>query len=190
MRKVLDTLYKGGGWMAAFFIAAICILVVCQVCLNLLDRISSLLTGSAIGLTIPSYADFTGYFLAASSFLALAYTLREGGHIRVSLVINSFSPGLRRITEIWCLSLASCITLFFTWYCFTLTRESFTYNDLSPGMIAVPIWIPQSTLLLGLILLSVALIDELTQVLRGNLPNYVGKGENLMDKKVPKATEP
>ena len=52
--------------------------------LNLIDRISSLLTGQAIGLTIPSYADFTGFFLAASSFFALAHTHREGGHIRVS----------------------------------------------------------------------------------------------------------
>ena len=64
--------------LAATFIAAICLLVFAQVLLNLVDRIAKMTTGAAIGLAIPSYADFTGFFLAASSFLALAYTLREG----------------------------------------------------------------------------------------------------------------
>ncbi len=181
MRKWLDALYKGSCWLAAGFLAAICLLVVCQVSLNLLDRLSSLLTGSAIGLTIPSYADFTGYFLAASSFLALAFTLREGGHIRVSLIISHFSPGLRHVTEIWCTGLATCMSLYFTWYTFSLTRESFTYNDLSPGMVAVPIWIPQTAMLGGLIILSIALLDELICVARGNEPSYAEKGESLMD---------
>ncbi|NNK14741.1 MAG: TRAP transporter small permease, partial [Desulfofustis sp.] len=88
MRKFLDSLYLASGWAAAFFIAAICSLVVAQVCLNLIDRISGLITGTAIGLTIPSYADFTGFFLAAASFLALAHTLRQGAHIRVTLLIS------------------------------------------------------------------------------------------------------
>ena len=72
MRKFLDSLYLASGWIAAFFIGAICALVVAQVCLNLIDRISGLLTGTAIGLTIPSYADFTGFFLAAASFSIMA----------------------------------------------------------------------------------------------------------------------
>ncbi len=188
MRKGLDTLYRGSCWIAAGCIAAICLLVVCQVSLNLIDRLSSLLTGSAIGLTIPSYADFTGYFLAAASFMALAFTLREGGHIRVSLIISHFSPGLRHVTEIWCIGLASCMSFFFTWYTFSLTHESFIYNDLSPGMVAVPIWIPQSAMLAGLIVLSIALLDELICVIRGNKPSYDGKGESLMAESETKQT--
>ncbi len=181
LRRNLNRLYLWSCWLAAGFIAAICLLVFCQVCLNLLDRLSSQFTGSAIGLTIPSYADFTGFFLAAASFLALAYTLRQGGHIRVSLVISHFNPTLRHIIEIWCLVLASAVTIYFTWYTFSLTHESYTYNDLSPGMIAVPIWIPQTAMFMGLAVLSIALIDELICCLGGKTPSYVGAGENLLD---------
>ncbi len=180
MRRLLDILYKGSFWLGASSIALICVLVVCQVLLNLLDRISTLLTGSAIGLTIPSYADFTGFLLAAASFLSLAYTFREGAHIRVVLLVSRLPEKLHRLVELWCIGFAMAVTLYFTWYTALLTYESYTYHDLSSGMIAVPIWIPQSAMLFGLVILSVALFDELVAVGRGNIPCYAGKGEKLL----------
>ncbi len=180
MRKWLDRLYGVSCWLAAACIASIALLVVSQVFLNLLDRCSSLLTGTAIGLTIPSYADFTGFLLAAASFLSLAYTLREGGHIRVTLVVGNLSKGVQRVVEIWCTGVAAGIALYFTWYTALLTHESYVYHDLSSGMIAVPIWIPQMAMLAGLVILSIALIDELVAILSGGTPSYAGKGEKLL----------
>jgi len=180
MRRWLDFLYKASCWIGAGCIAMICLLVVCQVLLNLLDRFSTLLTGSAIGLTIPSYADFTGFLLAAASFLSLAYTLREGAHIRVVLLVSRLPKKVHSFIEVWCIGFGLMVSLYFTWYAAMLTYESYTYNDLSSGMIAVPIWIPQTAMLLGLVVLSVALIDELVAVCRGNTACYVGKGESLL----------
>jgi len=180
MRKWLNGLYRVSCWLAAGCIAAIALLVVCQVFLNLLDRCSALLTGTAIGLTIPSYADFTGFFLAAASFLSLAWTLREGGHIRVTLVTGNLPRRVQRIVEVWCVSVAAAITLYFTWYTAKLTYDSYLYHDLSPGMIAVPIWIPQTAMLTGLLILSIALVDELFSLLSGGEPSYAGKGEKLL----------
>lgn len=181
MRNYLDKLYRGSCWLAAGCIAAICLLVVSQVALNLIDRLSTILTGSAIGLTIPSYADFTGFFLAAASFFALAHTLRSGGHIRVNLLISHLPETVRRLVEIWCVGFAASISLYFTWYTFALTHESFIYNDLSPGMVAVPIWIPQSTMLGGITVLSIALVDEMVTVVRGKVPSYSASGDRLLD---------
>lgn len=180
VRGWLNRLYTVSGWIAAAFIAMICLLVVLQVVLNLIDRVSTVLTGTAVGLTIPSYADFTGFFLASASFLALAYTLREGGHIRVTLVISHLPAGIRKILEIWCVGVAAIITVYFTWYTARLTWESYSYNDLSAGMIAVPIWIPQCGMLFGLLVLSIALIDELITVISGGVPSYEDKGEKLL----------
>lgn len=180
VRKILDRLYLVSGWLGAGFIALICLLVVVQVTLNLVDRVSTVITGSAIGLTIPSYADFTGFFLASASFLALAYTLREGGHIRVTLVIGNLPAGIRRLFEVWCVGLATFIAGYFVWYTARLVHESYVYNDLSAGMIAVPIWIPQSGMLLGLIVLFIALMDELVRVVSGKTPSYFDKGEKLL----------
>ena len=180
MRRFLDRLYLISGWLAAGFIAAICLLVVVQVCLNLIDRISTIVTGTAIGLTIPSYADFTGFFLASASFLALAYTFRQGGHIRVTLLISHLPGKIAALLEFWCISAATAISCYFTWYTAVLVWESYDFHDLSPGMIAVPLWIPQSGMLLGLAILSLALIDDLVCYLMGRQPSYTDSGENLL----------
>lgn len=181
MRRSLDLLYRSSGWAAALFILAICALIMAQVALNLIDKIASRFLGEAIGLTIPSYADFTGFFLAAASFLALAHTLREGGHIRVSLVVQNLPLRVRHWVEIWCVAMAGAVTIFFTFYTALLTHESLVYHDLSPGMVAVPIWMPQAGMLFGLFVLSIALIDELVCLLGGHQASYEGKGENLLD---------
>ncbi len=181
MRQYLNRLYLWSGWIAAMFIAAICALVFAQVTLNLIDRISTLTTGYAIGLTIPSYADFTGFFLAASSFFALAHTHREGGHIRVSLIIQNLPPKARIAIEYWSVGLAVLATAYFTVYMALLVHESLTYNDLSPGIIPVPIWIPQSAVLAGLAVLTVALVDDFVRLLQGRKPSYEGKGEKLLE---------
>ncbi len=182
MRRLLNNLYRLSGGLAAAFIVAICATVIGQVILNLADRIASGLFGEAIGLTIPSYSDFTGFFLAAASFLALAYTLRAGGHIRVTLFIGVLSRRAQRFFEIWSVGIAMAMTLFVAWYAVALTHESYVYHDLSAGMIAVPIWIPQSAMALGLLVLAIALIDEFCCLLTGKPASYTGKGEGLLDK--------
>lgn len=89
MRKCLDNLYTFIGAIAAGLIALICLLVTTQVVLNLIAKI----WGASVSFTIPSYADFASYFLAASSFLALSYTFMRGGHIRVTLLFNMLGNG-------------------------------------------------------------------------------------------------
>ncbi|MCB1760345.1 MAG: TRAP transporter small permease [Gammaproteobacteria bacterium] len=180
MRRLLNGLYLLSGGLAAFFILAICAVVMAQVMLNLADRIASFTFGEAIGLTIPSYADFTGFFLAASSFLALAYTLRSGGHIRVTLLITMLSGRTQRLFEIWSVGLVMIITIFIAWYAISLTHESFVYGDLSSGMVAVPLWIPQSFVAFGLVVLAIALVDEFICLLSGKAASYADKGEGLL----------
>lgn len=179
-RRLLDGLYRLSGGFAALFILAIVVLVMGQVVLNSVDRIATLFTGSAIGLTIPSYADFTGFFLAAASFLALAYTLREGAHIRVTLITGRLPATLDRFVEMFAVAAALATTLFITWYTISLTLESYEYDDMSAGMVAVPLWIPQSSMCVGSLVLAIALTDDLVALLRGRQASWHGKGEELL----------
>ena len=115
IRKVLDCLYVGSGAIAALLIAAICLLVSTQVLFNLITRFG----GGSVNLTIPSYGDFAGYFLAASSFLALAYTLTRGGHIRVNLMLTRLPSRAQWLAEILSLSICTVLSAYVTsiWQC-------------------------------------------------------------------------
>jgi len=172
MRRTLNAIYAASGALAAFFVFAIFVVVLAQTLLNLADKVAKLVSGAPLGLLLPSYAEFAGYFLAAASFLALASTLRAGGHIRVNLLIRRFAPRTRRWVEVWCCTVATVLSGYFCYQTLLLTRDSWDYGDLSYGLIAIPIWIPQSAVSLGLVILTVALLDELQWVLRGQPPCY------------------
>jgi TRAP-type C4-dicarboxylate transport system permease small subunit len=167
MRRALDALYAGSGVLAAGFLAAICLTVLVQVGFNLLDRVAEALTGRPVGLVLPSYAEFTGYFLAAATFLAGAGTLRAGVHIRVRLVLDRLGPGARRAAEVWCTGVGALFMLYFTGWSALLAHESWAFGDVSPGIVPVAIWIPQAAMTFGLAVFTVALADGFVAALRG-----------------------
>ncbi len=166
MRKFLDTVYAASGVISAGFIALICIVVSAQVTLNLITKIF----GSAYSYTIPSYADFAGFFLASASFLALAYTLTRGGHIRVTLLIQTFSPVPRLFSELASLALGAALSAYATFFMVRLNMESYNFGDLSFGIIAIPIWVPQLAVSGGLLILTIAFIDLFWTTLRAKKP--------------------
>lgn len=166
MRKFLDTIYNISGIAAAGFIVLICLIVSAQVSLNLITKIF----GAKYSMTIPSYADFAGFWLASASFLALAYTLKKGGHIRVTLLLQTFGHIPRLGAEVFSLGLGAVLSGFATYYMLRLNFESYDYGDLSHGIIAIPIWIPQLATSLGLLILTVAFIDLLITTLITRVP--------------------
>lgn len=172
MRRLLDLLYGVSGFLGAFFLAAICLTVLAQVGVRLIDLLALWLIGERIGLIVPSAAEFTGFFLVAASFLGLAYTLRTGGHIRVSLLIRQLTGQRRRWIEAWCLGFSTLLCGYFAWHALLLVRDSLLFGEMSYGIIAVPLWIPQTGMALGLVILTIALLDDLVAVLGNRDPSY------------------
>jgi hypothetical protein len=50
---------------------------------------------------------------------------------------------------------------------------SHVINDVSQGLVAVPLWLPQSGMALGLIIIAIALLDDLVVLLAGGTPSYL-----------------
>lgn len=166
MRKLLDGIYTGSGLLSAGLIAAICLLVTAQVFLNLITKYGPF----DFNLTIPSYADFAGYMLAASTFLALAYTLTRGGHIRVTMILNTVPAAVRLAAELFCLLVCAAIAGVASFYMYRLVHESWEFGDMSSGIVAIPLYIPQSTVLAGLVILTIALVDLAVQTVAAGRP--------------------
>ena len=159
VRRFLDALYLGAGCLSAFFLAAIAVSIAAQV------------VGRYLGYTIDS-TEISGFCLAASTFLGLAHTLESGAHIRINLLVRYASGRARRWIELWCTGFAALGLAYFTYWAFDLVLYSYLYHELSPGLMAVPFWIPQSAMVLGLLLLTVAVIDEFCRVWWGRQPGY------------------
>lgn len=159
-RRALDLAYRACGVLAGVFLALIAVVVLAQI------------VGRFFGVLVPGADELAGYFLAATSFLALAYTLRAGGHIRVTLLIGRLAPARRRLFELWCLAFGAVVVGYFTYHAVVMTWESYIFGDRAIGVLPTPLWIPQIAVALGLLMLALAFVEELVHVLRGGEPSY------------------
>lgn len=158
--RFLDWLFHVAGILSAVLLAAIAVLNLIQI------------VGRMLGYLISTGSEFGGFCMAASIFLALAWTLRSGGHIRVNLAIHRLPPAARRGVEIWCLVVAVLAVGVLAYSSIDMTWDSYVFGEVSVGIVAVPLWIPQLTMAFGTVLLEVALIEQLVLVVRGRDPTY------------------
>jgi TRAP-type C4-dicarboxylate transport system permease small subunit len=124
------------------------------------------------GFNLRGADDLIAWFCAASAFLILAQTFQHGGIVRVEIMLTYLSEKLRWVME--CVSL-----LFLLAFCFFalsalgwFTYQSWEFHDVSQGQIIVPLWIPQFFVAFGILLFTLAVIDELLRVLRHEKPRY------------------
>lgn len=160
MRAFLDRLYLASGVLAAAALAAIAVLVLSQT------------VGRLVGVLVPSANELAGYCVAASAFLGLAPTLNHGVHIRVRIVTQLLPRAVQRWLEGWCLLVGTVLAGFSAWFAIDLVVGSWRYGDVSPGLLAVPLWIPQLGMALGLVVFTLSLVDNLLRLVRGREPFY------------------
>lgn len=167
-RTVLDKLYLWSGYVAAVFLAGIGVAIIAQV------------VGRFFGVSIDG-TEIAGFCLATTSFFALAHTFKSGSHIRVNLLIRRFTGRSGRLVELWCCGISAVIVGYVAYHAVLLCIQSYQFHDVSPGLAAMPFWIPQAGMAAGLILLTVALVDELISVAGNNEPSYEAAKDTALD---------
>jgi TRAP-type C4-dicarboxylate transport system permease small subunit len=177
MRNFLAALYLIAGYAAGVFLVLVFLLMM------------GLSAGRPLGINIPAGDDLVAWCMAATSFLGLAHTFRSGEMIRVGLLIDRFEGVTRRWIEIIALALGCGFIGFFAWHAARMTYDSYRFNDMAQGVLAVPLWIPQLGYSLGLVILFVAFVDELTYVIAGNDPRYVKPKPKTADEVVEQAIQ-
>lgn len=173
MRAALNGLYRLAAGLAASCLVAIATMVVAQVGCRLIDGGRAIVGLDPLGLLVPSLAEIAGFLLVGASFMALASTLRHATHIRVTILLQHLPPAIGRVLEVWVLAVAAALMGYFTWHAGQLALDSFVYNEVSYGIIPVPLWIPQAVMTLGLGIFTVSLADDLAAALTGRDPSYV-----------------
>lgn len=160
IRRFLDTLYLVSGWLSGISLVAIFLLMM------------FMSIGREIDFNIPSGDDFASWALVGMAFFGLAHTFKRGEMIRVGLLIERLSGRSRQIAELVSLTVASTFIGYFTWQTGRLAYDSWRFDDMSTGVVSVPLWIPQLAMVIGLGVLLIALLDEFVIVARGRRPTY------------------
>jgi TRAP-type C4-dicarboxylate transport system permease small subunit len=159
-RRALDSLYTASGALAAVCLAAICALMLAQA------------FGRGVGILIRGAEDIVAWLTAACAFLALGHTFRKGELVRVGLWLDMLGARARWWMEVFSLSATLIFVGYMAWAVTRFVYESWRFNEVAQGLINIPIWVPQSSFVLGVLIFFIAVADELAAVLRGNKPAY------------------
>lgn len=164
-RRVLEGLYLLGGQLAALCVLTILVLMI------------GASVGRVLEWRVAWVNDIVAWLCAAAAFLGMAYSFRNGDFVRVTLVLESVSAPVRRWLELVSLTVAAVAIGYLGYWAARFTWESYEFQDIAGNMVAIPIWIPQMSFVVGSAILVIAVIDECFCVFQGGKPSYVARVE-------------
>ena len=148
INNYLRVLYRLSGYTAAFFLVLVAVFILIGI------------TSRIFGFYIRGLAEYSGYSMAASSFLALAYTFGEKGHIRITLFLERSKENIRRVLELWCLFIATFFSGFLSYYFIKMLIISIKFGERSEGADEIYIWIPQLSVAIGSTIFFICIVHN------------------------------
>lgn len=120
-----------------------------------------------VGQPIAGVEEATGFFVVAIVMFGAAEASRRGDHIRIDIILDKAPPRLRRWLDVWAelsVLVFAAALLVTGWHTVTFSRRFGAY---SPGYLELPMWIPQSALIAGGVLIILVCLARLLLLLRG-----------------------
>lgn len=162
----LHHLYRISGLLSAVSLTLICGLILAQV------------VARNLGTTVRDAEEFAAWAMAAAGFFGLPYALHQGAHIRVAVVTRFVPQALHHTMELISSAIGLALACYLAWFCSSFVLESWRFNEVSQGLVPVPMWIPQLPMVFGSVLLAVAFAERLVCTLQRR-PFEVGSGDDV-----------
>jgi TRAP-type C4-dicarboxylate transport system permease small subunit len=99
-----------------------------------------------------------GYLLVALTFLSMSVAEAHGGFHRVEFVQMRLSPRMRIVSQIAFELVSLAASALVTWQLIRLALNSYRSEDVAPTPLATPLWMPQTSMGVGMALLCLALV--------------------------------
>ena len=149
--------------------------VMCSACTGL-GAVLVLLMGGVVGYSVVLRYVFNqpqvwtdelvGYWLVLVVMFGAADVLRRGSHIGIDLVTEHMSPRVRRWSEIWGLTAVAFVSIILFASGWEMVAFSLKVDLVSEGYLEMPMWIPQTAVPAGSVLLCIAALHRMLLVLR------------------------
>lgn len=142
--------------------ALCCLFLLAMIAMIGAEAIARNLFGTSLQVT----DEVGGYLLVALTFLSMSVAESHGGFHRVEFVQMRLSPRLRLVSQIIFELLSLAASALVTWQLVRLALNSYRSGDVAPTPLATPLWMPQSSMGLGMALLCLALVRTILAKLK------------------------
>ncbi|MCJ8140869.1 TRAP transporter small permease subunit [Falsirhodobacter halotolerans] len=152
----IDALTAGGNLLSALCLLAIFGFVGAEIVMR-----------NLAGVSVSFSWDVAAYLMGACFLLASASALRAGTHVRVTALAEVLPP-----RAAWALDLAAgviglAVTVLLVWALGQMAWLSGMRGSTSPGVVRIPLVVPQGVLTLGAALLCLQMAAQVLRVLSG-----------------------
>ena len=113
--------------------------------------------------------EFVGYGLAAMTMLAASQTMRDGGLIRVNILLQFASPPVRKVLDVFCILCGIFVLGIAAWFVFLDMQRSFTRGYETDSLIPLPLWLPPLGLFIGMVAFLLNMAAYLALVMTNKL---------------------
>lgn len=101
------------------------------------------------------------YILIWFGFISLAQVQRTGRHIRVDLLLHQMQARTRMLWDMIGMLFSIVFVVIFTWFAWDFFHEAWSSGEVSPDMLASPMWIPKVGLVIGPALFLLQIVRDL-----------------------------
>jgi TRAP-type mannitol/chloroaromatic compound transport system permease small subunit len=158
--KIIDAISTFGGGLAG-----------AMLCMGLLLASGEILLRTAFDRTLYITDEYSGYLMCGLTFCALGYTLKEKGHIRMTLIHGIITGRKREILEAVCFFIGFLFSSSITMYTWDLFRDSVATGSQSMQLSSTYLAIPQFFMPFGACILTLQFFSEFLKailVLKGD----------------------
>jgi len=157
IEKLFDKLQNIGAYLSSLLFQALSALTVTEIVLRSFFDKSTLIAD-----------EYSGYIYLASIFLALGYTFKENGHIRINLLTSRLSLKAQRVVDVVAGFIALVLAIFMLYRSILLTYDSYSFEMVSETISETPIYLTQIVMPIGLFLFVLSIISFISKRLRGD----------------------
>jgi len=159
LARSIDAIARASAWLAALAMAGMVVLIGGEILVRL-----------ATNGGLPFTWEYSSYLLATSLFCGLGWTLRTGGHIRVTVLEQIVPAAVIRWVNVAGCAIGLYFSCMLTAAMIMLCINSYQSGSRSIMNAESPLWVPQTAVAFGATILSLQLALRLLLLLTGNEP--------------------
>ena len=118
------------------------------------------------GYSLGFVEEVTGYLVVALTLFGAAMAVRSNSLFQVQVIFDALPFTLRRFLGIAFTIVAIAICAVFAWKTYLLVGSSYSRGKFAATVLRTPLWIPQTLLPLGFVVIGVFLMEHLLNLVR------------------------
>ena len=154
--RSIDAMCTAGAWVAAASAAALAVILIVEV-----------MATSFFSWSQPWAVEYAIYLQCFVLFCGAGWTLRQGGHIRVAIMLQAMPQRAAWLLDLCGSCFAIGVLSFATWALWQQLLRTFDFGSTSFYPMATPLWVPQGLLTMGITLLLLAFVARTIRLLIG-----------------------